>query len=551
MRSSASLVLLLLLGLIAMMMNIQEAMGQLSTVRAFLSDSDLNELLTKESPLFAKTIEEQTIADMKFTQHVSIIGDVDISVTNIKIAGVSLGNLQVLMQQPNQVTLSDQNAQLTINANWAYRQQSWPHSSGSGTVVVSTNTIQIQETVLITLDINSGKPQFQVTTNTVDLGNLNINISGGSGWILDLLQSLFSSQIKSSVQSAIQNAVSSSVAKANADIQTANLIPTLNMTVGSNNFKVIVDYRLTECDVQSNNFLVIATRATFYDPNKGPSAPLPFGHVQLPKVAPTQIDDLIDAYGTDFVINSLLYALYSSNQMQTYVTPTMIPSNSPIQLNTTSLKLLLPQLYNAYPNKLVNLFVYSNTAGNPGQYPNIKITQNNGGSITAFFYGNVEFQVLNQDGSSTNAFIISLVANATLDSPKLVVSSGSKLYFTAQIANPQFQLSVSQSWIGPISVTSLQQIIQVALIDAYLPILNQDLAAGVQLVDFSSVLPGFNLVNPNLILQNGYVTMGVNGYYSPSLLYYQKTGKKIYTPLPIEELKKKIEKLKGTIKIQK
>ncbi|KAG2392828.1 hypothetical protein C9374_011553 [Naegleria lovaniensis] len=517
--------------------------GQLSTVRAFLSDSDLNTLLTKEAPLFAQEIEAQKIPDMQLKEHVSLIGDVDISITGITLSNVGLGNLQVGMTSPNQVSLTDNNAQITISLNWAYRQESWPHSSGSGTAVCSTNTVSMAVTILMQLDVNTGKPQFQLTTNTIDLGTLNINISGGGGWILSLLQNLFSSQIKSSIETGVESAISSAVANVNNNIQAANMMPVLNMTLGANNFKLQVDYRLTELTVLNNAFLAVGTRATFYDPNKGIS-PLPFGHVTLPNQPPSQIDDLIDAYATDFVINSMLYGLYSSNQMQTIVTPDMVPNYSPIQLNTTSLKTLIPQLYNAYPNKQVQLYLYSNAASNANMWPNIKISQSNGGMITAYFYGNIEFQVLTGSGSVTNAFILSLVANATLDNPKLIVSGGSKLNFTAQIVNPQFSVSVAQSWIGPVNVANLQQVIQLTLIDIYLPILNKDLASGIQLIDFSSLLPGFNLVNPNLLLQNGYMIMGVDGYYSPSLLLRQQSGKNF------ESAEKIIAKLKKTISIQ-
>ena len=406
-------------------------------------------------------------------------------------------------------------------------------------------------TILMQLDVNSGKPQFQLTANTIDLGNLNINISGGGGWILNLLQNLFASQIKSSVQTGVESAISSAVARVNNNIQAANMMPVLNMTLGANNFKLQVDYRVSELTVLNNAFLAVGTRATFYDPNKGIS-PLPFGHVTLPNQPPSQIDDLIDAYVTDFVINSMLYGLYSSNQMQTIITPDMIPNYSPIQLNTTSLKNLIPQLYNAYPNKQVQLYLYSNAASNANLWPNIKISQLNGGMISAYFYGNIEFQVLTGSGSTANAFILSLVANATLDNPKLIVSGGSKLNFTAQIVNPQFSVSVAQSWIGPVNLANLQQIIQLTLIDVYLPILNKDLASGIQLIDLSSLLPGFNLVNPNLLLQNGYMVMGVDGYYSPSLMFRQQTGKNVEKDVKESSAAadKIIAKLKKTISIQ-
>jgi len=477
---------------------------------------------------------------------VDIVGDVDVSVTNIKLSNVALGNLQVVMSQPNQVSLTDSQGQITINMNWAYKQQSWPHASGSGSATVTTNSVSLTETVLLLLDVNSGKPSFQLTANTIDLGQLNINISGGSGWIISLLQSLFSSQIKSSVQNAVESGVSSGIASINNNIQATNMVPTLNMTIGSTNLKLTVDYRLTELAVLGSSFLSFGTRATFYDPSKGPS-PLPFAPASIPNQPPSQIDDLIDGYGTDFVINSLMYGLYSSNQLQTVINSSMVPTDSPIQLNTTSLRLLIPQLYTTYPNKLVQLFVYTNPTSNPGVWPNIKITANNGGSISANFIGNIEFQVLMGDGTTKNAFILSLQANATLSDPKLIVSSGSCLNFTAQITNPQFSISVTQSWIGNVNVASLQQIIQVALIDAYLPILNKDLQSGIQLIDFSSILPGFNLINPNLILQNGYAIMGVNGYYSPSLLFKQLTGKKDLKYMT-EEYEKQTEKIVSKIR---
>lgn len=63
--SVVTTLLLLLCLTLAVVVVVDRVNGQLSTVRAFLSDSDLNNLLTRESPLFAKEIEAQKIPDMQ------------------------------------------------------------------------------------------------------------------------------------------------------------------------------------------------------------------------------------------------------------------------------------------------------------------------------------------------------------------------------------------------------------------------------------------------------------------------------------------------------
>jgi len=54
--------------MVIMMIMVAIANCQTTTVRGFLSDSDLNALITKESPLLAQHIESLQIADMSFVR---------------------------------------------------------------------------------------------------------------------------------------------------------------------------------------------------------------------------------------------------------------------------------------------------------------------------------------------------------------------------------------------------------------------------------------------------------------------------------------------------
>lgn len=57
----------------------------------------------------------------------------------------------------------------------------------------------------------------------------------------------------------------------------------------------------------------------------------------------------------DFVENCFLYSLYTDGLLTKTLDSSMVPSSSPIQLNTTDLKSLEPNLYAKYPDRLIEV----------------------------------------------------------------------------------------------------------------------------------------------------------------------------------------------------
>ena len=469
----------------------------------FLSISYLNQVIKKDKAELEEFILKTPIPNFNVTQSVSLIGDVDVYLTETSIKKIDLGEQIQATLDPNldAFYIAVSQASITLSTKYLYKQKSFPYMSGSG--VANVNTESVYGGIRVVFKLTSDeKPQF-VSTIGLELYNMKIHITDGGiqGWFINLMESLFANTVNKMIAKAITSTIEEKVQSMNNYIaQQPFIVP---VTFGDK--QLMIDFGFDTFETVDYLTIGASSQVRFFSQSLGEK--LPFDPVDLP--TSVQMSNLLQIYLTDFIPKSFLYSLYQSNQLSYLVTPDMVPPTEMIQLNTTSLKIYLPQLYEKYPNKLVQILLSSSPATSP--CPQFNISQT---GMNANFKGELLFQVINSPNNIVNAFSLNVDAGFSLDKID-VKNNATTVNLTAVIDNPAVNLTLRQSWIGDMDIKNFAFIVNIVVTRGVVRQLNQQLAEGVPLFNLEYYLPGLVIDDASLRLFNGYMGVAVTGEYKP------------------------------------
>ncbi|KAL9647795.1 hypothetical protein ABK040_001344 [Willaertia magna] len=502
-----------------------KGLGLKHSAIGFLSIDYLNKIIKQDKTNIEHFLMEQTnFPAINITQSVPIIGNVNVSIFNLNIQTLDLGEkIEASLDPTSELFfLRISEAKLQLKTNFKYQQVSFPRLSGNGIVKVNTNSsyggIQIQFS--LTPD---GKPQF-ISNVGIELYNMKISIEEGGfeGWVFNLIESLFSTQINKYIQNAIIKTIDDKLEELNNFIKQQDFKVPLDLGL---NRKINLDFRFDEIGTlayNDYNTVVGASLIRFYSDNQQDEK-LPFDPVDLPKKPSQPFNDLIQVYFTDFIVNSFIYGLYQSNQLFTIVTPEMVPPGEMVQLNTTSLKIYLPILYEKFPNRLVQLNVYCKTGGNCGNattdYPSVRVTKQNGGGVSLSIVGELLFQVMLDGNKTQDAFILALEGGASIDKID-VTTNGTVIKLIGLIDNPNINLSLKKSFIGDFDIKNLNFIVNIILVKGMVRQWNVLLQEGVPVINLTDYATNLILDDAQVSLDEGFIKISATGEYKP--YYYFK-----------------------------
>jgi len=342
----------------------------------------------------------------------------------------------------------------------------------------------------ITTGVSNGRPTATTSSCSVDIGTLDISLSGGASWLYNLFIGLFSGQIKSSTQSSLQSAIPNSI-----DTGLANVLATLPIAEPINH-EIEINYELQRAPSIYPDYFTLDTLGEFYAVENPSEAP--FSPGSLPDVA---TNEMVQIFLSDFVLNSAAYVFFTEHLIEFTVTDSMLPKDAPVQLNTTYFSIMIPNLYKMYPNKMFNLFLYTRDTpvGNfttsgaevnaPGAIDIVILPDN----IVAFTLG---VQVLTAGTAGLNGQNI-----------------------TGELSFLNTSLSLLNSTIGDFDVSVLQTIVDDLVKVALIPMVNKILATGFPLPSVS----GLTFISPRVGWGDGYLYVSTNvNYLPPSVAAKQK-----------------------------
>jgi lipopolysaccharide-binding protein len=322
------------------------SIGQISAnpgAALLVSQSGINEAQNIAIPILQSQLNKIAIPDLHSKVHVAVIGNIDIDITNIQLSGVTFQtSVKIVPSTGIAMTLSSLSA--TVNANWHYKEESWPHIGDSGTVVASVSNTQTDLVLAITN--SNGHPVVTLTQDDVSIGSMSVELHGGASWLYQVILDLFSGSIKSDIETAIKNGLATAI---NTQVATFLAKFPFVLPIDKN---VEVDFTLSDDPLFTSALMSIFCKGELLALKNPVEYPIP--PPQLPAPA---ADKMVRIFVTDYTFGSAASAYYQSGIMHVTFTNKNLPANFPVSLNTTSWQYLLPNLYYKYPNMAMQIDV--------------------------------------------------------------------------------------------------------------------------------------------------------------------------------------------------
>eukprot|EP01027_Heterolobosea_sp_BB2_P017975 GEZU01025392.1.p1 GENE.GEZU01025392.1~~GEZU01025392.1.p1 ORF type:complete len:489 (+),score=158.64 GEZU01025392.1:27-1493(+) len=426
--------------------------------KATVLQSGINQVINQLLPFITSQVETLQIPSQSGTTSVPILGGINYSISNIVLQSLTIGNVDVSLAPGGVVVATVSGISLSINFDWSYSQQGWPHigDSGSGTASCGGSTVDASVTVGID---STGRPTLVTNSANLQLNSFSVNLNGGfDAWLFDLLGGLFNGAIASAIESS-----ASSIIQQTIDTTADQAIASLVLVQPTGDGVSEVDFTLCSEDF-TTTYLSVGAKGEFYriaNPTEAPFVP-----PALPDESPNN-NNMAQLFLSDYVANSAAYVYYTAGELAYLVTPSDVPPTSPFQLNTTSFRFLVPPLYQQFPNCAMQVDMYV------VQTPISQFTSN---GIDVNIVVDMEIQVIQPNGQIFNAF--TLEADIAASGCIAVELPNGNPLITGSLQFSNFTMTLKQSNIGQFNAAILEEILTAVIKGGVLPYLNKYLQNG-------------------------------------------------------------------------
>lgn len=237
------------------------------------------------------------------------------------------------------------------------------------------------------------------------------------------------------------------------------------------------------------SYLTLPLRGEFYD----------FQRRQRSDHSPIQFPDylgenkMLHLILSDFVIKTAGEAFHKKGLAKVWITDKMIPSWSPVRLNSSSLSLMIPNLQRAFPNK--ELRIHLMTTSNP----HFDIKEQN---ATARIFGDIQFFAV-ENNELKPAFTL---GGVVLTSGKAGLNGNNvngELFFVSQ------KFAIKETHIGDFNVQMFDDLMNMFFARGIIPMLNVVLKEGFTL----PTLRELDLINPEIKWGNSFLSISTDVRY--------------------------------------
>jgi len=370
------------------------------------------------------------------------------------------------------LTLSDISAH--VHLHWKVKDSHWPHIKlkGSADAYCSDSTASIE----VKLGVADGRPTVSAQNEEASLHDFKVEVHGHGtlGWLVDVLHKLFTGDVKNDAESALKSALKDAINKDAEDV-----LKTLPLLTHVGKYS---EFNFSIFNITVETGYVTAEALGKFVPTDNPAIHEPF----LPPLLPNyhNISEEITMVMGDFVANTLGFSFWEEKQLRVWVTASEVPKESPVQLNTSDFKVLVPPLYTKYPNKQMAMFIEVSSP------PRVDVAVT---GITAYADTDVTVYVRKNATELISCFTLSI--NVTM-SGSLALDNTTLKPTLKRISQ---KTSLVHSSIGTFSVTPLSSILSFFL-DAMIGTVNKYMAEGWPL----PTVEHFEFVTPKMIPENHY-----------------------------------------------
>jgi len=361
---------------------------------------------------------------------------------------------------------------------------------GSGTATIY---VTLKTGVDLVFTNQKGDPVVLVVAVDVQTSHFDIQLHGGDSWFYSVFVGLFHSKIESAFDAAIQQNVKSAI----ADIQQKYIsnLPTVLKV----NDVVSINYGLTLEPVNPYTayYGLITNHIGQFFWNGGPTTCIQPSFQMLPDLGS------LGARGLQVMlwegVGSWLACSYFDARLLKYTLDQAdLPPNFPIQLNTSQVQFILPQLYNKYPNDAVVIDIVATSP--PGVYISPK-------GIDLEIRANLTVCVLVK-GNKIPAFTLGV--HTAID----FLANFSNNNLTANFTNYNVDVYLLWSGIGPFNTSLIAFMVNMLVGQGVMPALNQYGHVGFPVPFLSSKI--ITLANTNLEYLNGYLIINTDFVVHPT-----------------------------------
>lgn len=369
----------------------------------------------------------------------------------------------------------------------------FPHVSASTDLDITFSGVSFSVSILFGNDSN-GRGTAKTSGCTASVADAHVSFHGGDSWIYKVVNEIadFDKQLRDNFAPQFCKGVTDAInGQLNHALETAPVI------VKVDNYAEI-NYALIQSPVYTTNSITTLHKGEFQsiaNPTEAPFSPPP-----LPPINDTS--EMVYIWLTEYVVNTAGLVYHESGFLAYNITPNRVPKGIPLQLNTTSFKLIIPELYNKYPNMAMVLGVKTTK---PPQMQIVPTSAN----LTAV--GEVNVQVITPNKTVVSAFVMGLTVY--MNAYAWVHPNGTKQVISANITLLKFDFNIISSNIGTISTDLLNNAVQLLVNLFVIPAANIYAGRGLEI----PLVDGISFVSPKVSFGEGYVLVSSNVNYKPTI----------------------------------
>ncbi|KAM8774744.1 lipopolysaccharide-binding protein isoform 2-T2 [Rhynchonycteris naso] len=339
MGTSARTLLSLLLGLL--LPSSSGALGASPGLVARITDKGLEYVAKEGLVALQSELHEITLPDFTGDFKINHVGRGHYEFHSLDILSCELRG-SALTPLPGQgLSLSISDSFIQVQGRWKARK-SFLKLQGSFDLKVKGITISVN---LVLGSEPSGRPTVTASSCNSHIRDVDVDMSGGLGWLLNLFHNQIESKFRKILESKICEMVQESVT---SDLQP--YLQTLPVTAEIDSFAGI-DYSLTEAPRATARVLDVMLKAEMF--NREHRSPVPF---LAPVMSlPEEHDRMVYFAISDYVFNTASLVYHEAGYLNFSITDDVVPKTSNIRLTTKSFRAFVPLLSRRYPNMNLEL----------------------------------------------------------------------------------------------------------------------------------------------------------------------------------------------------
>ncbi|KAG7318883.1 hypothetical protein KOW79_017357 [Hemibagrus wyckioides] len=415
------------------------------------------------------------IPDMSGKAEVLVM-DVSYTVSDMRIQEVDLLSSSVGLVPGTGVSLSINNAYIGLNGNWKVE---YLFVDDDGWFSLYIGGLSVSATIGVNND-GQGRPSVYAAHCTASIGRVEITLHGGLSWLYQLFDSYINSAVLNALQPQICNLVIEAINSLNPHLRTLNVLAQVDKYAE-------IDYSMVGSPFVSYSGIDLGLKGEFYNigwHQEPPFSPTPFS-------LPAEDSKMMYIALSAFTMNSAGFVYNKAGVLYLYITDDMIPSGSPYRLDTKTFGVFIPEIAKQYPGLKMKLLVRA------AKEPNISFEPNN---MTMQASGTVTAYAIQPNATLSPLFILNMNASVSA----LIYVSGLKV--AGNVTLNKINMTLGTSYVGPIQVELLNNVLRTVLNFAVIPKVNALLKQGYPLPAIGQM----NLRNTQLQILKDYVLIGTD-----------------------------------------